>query len=170
MVFSLMKSKKSEELLEIGWKEWVRLPDLGVPAIKAKVDTGARTSAIHTFHIETFKQQGMDMVEFHIHPIQKKTDITLVCVAPVIEIRTVRDSGGHEEERHVIQTTLELMGQQWPIEITLTSRDDMMFRMLLGRTAIRNKNIMINPEKSYLTGKTLKKAYRNVVANQIRSI
>lgn len=169
MVFALMKSKNSEESMEIGWKEWVCLPDLGVPAIKAKVDTGARTSALHTFHIETFKQQDIDMVKFHIHPLQKKSELSIICVAPVVEIRNVRDSGGHEEERYVIQTTLGLGKQQWPIEVTLTNRDNMMFRMLLGRTAIRNRNIIINTDKSYLTGKKLRKAYSKSITESFRS-
>ena len=146
--------------LEIGWKEWVSLPELDVPAIKAKVDTGARTSALHTFHIESFKKNKKDMVKFLIHPLQKKTDIIIPCIATVKDVRTVRDSGGHSEDRFVIQTMLKLGKDLWPIEITLTNRDDMMFRMLLGRTALRGRDIIINTDKTYLTGKSFYRAYR----------
>lgn len=153
--------------MEIGWKEWVSLPDLKVPAIKAKIDTGARTSALHTFHIEPFKKDGMNMVKFHIHPLQRKKDIVIICTKQVVDKRIVRDSGGHEEERYVIMTNLLLGGKKWRIEVTLTDRDDMMFRMLLGRTAIRHKNIKINPDKSYLTGKSLSKTYKKLVASKV---
>ena len=103
-----MKNNRQEAPLEIGWKEWVSLPGLEVPAIKAKVDTGARTSALHAFYLRTYREQGRDMVEFHIHPLQRKTSLVLVCTAPVLDVRTVRDSGGHEEVRNVIMTDVKL--------------------------------------------------------------
>ena len=146
--------------VEIGWKEWVALPSLGIPAIKAKIDTGARTSALHTFRLETFRSGNQDMVKFYVHPLQTKTKIQIECIAPVLDKRLVRDSGGHAEERYVIYSDIVLGSREWPIEITLTNRDDMLFRMLLGRTAIIDGHFTVNPGKSYLTGKSLKSAYR----------
>ena len=145
---------------EIGWKEWVALPSLGIPAIKAKIDTGARTSALHTFRLEAFRSGNQDMVRFYVHPLQTKTKIQIECIAPVLDKRLVRDSGGHIEERYVINSDIVLGSRTWPIEITLTNRDDMLFRMLLGRTAIIDGNFTVNPDKSYLTGKSLKSVYR----------
>jgi hypothetical protein len=137
---------------ELGWREWVSLPELGIDHIKAKVDTGARTSALHAFSVRPFVDAGRDRVEFLMHPIQKDNDTVVTCVADIIDRRTVRDSGGHAEERYVIETPLEIGGHRWPIEITLTARDDMLFRMLLGRTAIKRR-AMVDPGRSYLLGK-----------------
>lgn len=148
-----MKSGKISTANEIGWREWVALPGLGIPAIKAKVDTGAKTSALHTYHLETFVEAGVRMVRFCIHPLQKRTDISITCLAPVIDLRPVKDSGGHIEERYVISTLLRLAGKEWPIEITLTRREDMLFRMLIGRKAMLDADCWVNPGKSYLTGK-----------------
>jgi len=136
-------------LKEIGWKEWLVLPDLGIPAIKAKIDTGARTSTLHSFHLDTFKSDNTDMVRFHIHPLRNRTDIEIICDAPILDKRMVRDSGGHTEERIVIKSNILLGGKEWPIEITLTSRDDMLFRMLLGRTALVSAGFCVNPAKAY---------------------
>lgn len=142
----------ADGLLWIGWREWVALPELGIDSIKAKIDTGARTSAIHAFHIETFRDQGRDKIRFRIHPIQRRLDIEKTCVADLIDRRDVMDSGGHKERRFVICTPLKIGDQQWPIEITLTDRDIMNFRMLLGRTAMKGR-MLINPGASYLFGK-----------------
>lgn len=148
-------------LKEIGWKEWLILPDLGIPAIKAKVDTGARTSTLHSFHLDTFKSDNIDMVRFHIHPLRNRTDIEIIRDAPILDKRMVRDSGGHTEERIVIKSNILLGGKEWSIEITLTSRDDMLFRMLLGRTAMLSGGFCVNPAKAYLFGRSLKSVYRN---------
>lgn len=156
-----MKSEKNAEQREIGWREWVALPELNIPAIKAKVDTGARTSSLHTYKIETFVQDGRDMVRFHIHPLQRKTNIEIVCTAPLLDIRVVKDSGGHAEERHVIKTPLRIGEIELPVEITLTSRDDMLFRMLLGRTAIKEGGFSVNPGRSYIMGKKKKSVYKD---------
>jgi hypothetical protein len=134
----------------------VSLPELGLQAVKAKVDTGARTSALHAFEVRPFSEGGLQRVEFKIHPRQRDNDTVVVCTADVIDERTVTDSGGHKEQRWVIETPISLGKHTWPIEITLTSRDDMRFRMLLGRTAI-NDRALVNPAQSYLLGKKPRK-------------
>jgi len=132
----------------IGWREWLSLPELNLERIKAKIDTGARTSTLHAFEVETYRDADIDMVRFLMHPLQDNTDIVRECRARVIDERWVTDSGGHKEKRFVIQTSVKLAQREWPIEITLTNRDTMKFRMLLGRTAM--KNIIVDPSSSYL--------------------
>src|SRR4051812_23098881 len=120
------------QLVTIGWREWISLPDLGIPRIKAKIDTGARTSALHAFSLETFKKDGKEKIRFLIHPYQRKKKPIIECVTDLKEMRWISDSGGHREERPVIETIFCMGSHQWRIEIPLTSRDDMRFRMLLG--------------------------------------
>jgi len=136
--------------ITVGWREWLALPELGIDKIKAKVDTGARTSCIHAFRVEEFIQDEQVWVRFWVHPIQDDNDTEIQCQAKVIDQRTVTDSGGHQEQRYVIQTQLLIGGQQWPIEATLTNRDTMKFRMLLGRTAMAGR-IVVDPELSHQT-------------------
>lgn len=136
----------------LGWREWVDLPELGLNHLKAKVDTGARTSALHAFELRTFEEGGKQRVEFKMHPNQRDTETVVVCVADIVDERIVRDSGGHKEERFVIETPVRIGDQEWPIEVTLTARDDMLFRMLLGRTAMKGRAI-VDPSRSYLSGK-----------------
>jgi hypothetical protein len=153
-----MKSKKEQQdpQLVLGWREWVGLPELGLLSIKAKVDTGARTSTLHAFEVKVSELDGRKKVEFLVHPKQGDQDIVVRCVAEVIDRRSVRDSGGHNEMRWVIRTPVSIGGQTWPIEMTLTERDNMRFRMLLGRTAIAGV-ATVNPQKSYLAGGKPKK-------------
>lgn len=148
-----------EEILTLGWREWVGLPELGLPAIKAKVDTGARTSALHAFELKTFDQDGQQRVEFKIHPKQRNTEEVTICVADVVAERIVTDSGGHKEQRLIIITPLTIGPYTWPIEMTLTARDNMMFRMLLGRTAIEGI-AKVDPASSYMVGKRPRKKKR----------
>jgi hypothetical protein len=144
--------KKKKLLPVIGWREWVSLPELGISKIKAKIDTGARTSALHAFALQPFKENGQDKIRFDIHPLQHNITETITCEADVIDLRWVTDSGGHKEERYVISTPILINNQLIPIEITLTERDTMLFRMLLGRSAIK-RQFMVNPARSFITTK-----------------
>ena len=136
----------------LGWREWVALPDLGLPAIKAKVDTGARTSALHAFLIEPYTDAGVEMIRFLIHPIQRNQEFQVECHTPIHDYREVTDSGGHREMRYVIRSEIAVADGRWPIELTLTNRDTMRFRMLLGRRAMENR-FLVNPGASYVNGK-----------------
>jgi len=143
-------SENSEPTL--GWREWVALPDLGLPAIKTKVDTGARTSALHAFLIKPYTDAGVEMIRFLIHPIQRNHDFQVECHTPIHDFREITDSGGHREMRYVIRSQIVVANGSWPIELTLTNRDTMRFRMLLGRRAMENR-FLVNPGVSYVNGK-----------------
>ena len=139
--------------MTIGWREWVSLPKLGIPAIKAKIDTGARTSAIHAFEIERVSRDGgQDWLSFSVQPIQRNASVVVRCEAPLIDIRRVTDSGGHAADRYFITTPLQIGDETRDIEITLSQRDDMLFRMLLGRTAMV-PGIQVNPSHSFSLGR-----------------
>lgn len=138
--------------ITLGWREWVSLPELELPAFKAKIDTGARTSAIHAQDIERHTENGIKMVSFTTLPVQKNQNISRRCTAALVDIRDVTDSGGHTETRHVISTQLELGGVTKVIEITLTERRDMLFKMLLGRTSMM-PDFIVNPALSYTCGR-----------------
>jgi len=130
----------------------VALPELGVARIKAKVDTGARSSSLHAFDLENFRRDGEDWVRFGIHPVQRNSRVTIEAEAAVLEYRSVRSSSGKATRRPVILTQLELLGQSWKVELTLANRDEMGFRMLLGREAFRNR-FMVDAGSSYYGGR-----------------
>ena len=140
-----------EERVSLGWREWVALPDLDISRIKAKVDTGARTSCLHTFRTEPYTENGERRVRFWVHPVQNDLHQVVECDAKVLDERNVSDSGGHRELRLVIETTVVVGDRSWPVEMTLTNRDSMRFRMLLGRTAMDGRSVVF-PEASYLAG------------------
>ncbi|MAL99784.1 ATP-dependent zinc protease family protein [Hydrocarboniclastica marina] len=145
-------ARSPTDRIGLGWREWVSLPELGIDLIKAKVDTGARTSCLHTFRLESFKRNGQAWVRFWVHPEQNNTERELACEAAVVDQRTVSDSGGHKEKRYVIVTPIQIGDVVWPMEMTLTNRDNMRFRMLLGRTAMAGR-AWVDPEASFLAGK-----------------
>lgn len=138
----------------IGFREWISLPGLGLPAIKGKIDTGAKTSSLHAFDIHLEKEGKKTYVSFKVHPIQGDDKFEIVCRAPLLERRSVSDSGGHKELRYVIRTTLIMGGVKKKIDLTLTNRGSMKYRMLIGRSAL--EEFYIDPSQSYLTGKTVK--------------
>jgi len=150
-----MKQQR-EELAIIGWREWIKLPDLGIDAIKAKVDTGARTSSLHAFNLEEFVRDGATWVRFEVHPLQRKSQPSIQVEAEVLEYRTIRSSNGIATRRPVIITRANLLGTSWPVELTLASRDAMGFRMLLGREAYRNR-FLVDAGRSYFGGKPKRK-------------
>ena len=138
----------------IGWREWVSLTELGILAIKGKIDTGAKTSSLHAFDIQVSENNPKSIVTFKVHPIQNDTSIVVECTAPLVDRRFVTDSGGHKEERFVIRTTMVIAGKKKKIELTLTNRASMKYRMLIGRAAL--KQFYIDPTQSYLSGKSIK--------------
>ena len=150
---SLKSPKKQPSLPMIGWREWVQFPNLKIKTIKAKIDTGARTSALHAYNIKIYKEKGHRMVRFDVHPIQRNIEKTIHCYAKIHAIKSVKNSGGHSQKRITILTPVKLGDYQYPIEVTLTNRDEMGFRLLLGRTAVRNF-FCIHPGKSFLLGKS----------------
>ncbi|MES2575223.1 MAG: 30S ribosomal protein S6--L-glutamate ligase [Bacteroidota bacterium] len=148
----------------LGSEEWCSFPELGIPTIKARVDSGAKTSALHAINIAPFKKEGQNWVKFDINPIQNNVKTVIHCEAPLVDKRVVKSSSGFREERYVIQTNLEIGNSKWLIEMTLTNRDSMGFRMLLGREAMSGR-VMVDPEQQYLLGQpttdNLKEVYKN---------
>lgn len=145
-------STQSPAATVAGWREWASLPDIGVEWIKAKLDTGARTSAIHAFDLEEIEREGDRWVRFSIHPWQRSDEDAVTAELPVHDRRTVRSSSGHSEERYVVPMTISVCGQLITSEITLSRRDEMGFRMLIGREALR-QGLLVDPARSYLGGR-----------------
>ena len=145
----MSKSTKPPELPIIGWREHLKLPQLGIETIKAKIDTGARSSALHAFDVHTFIHNNKEIVKFKVHPYQKNIQTTIIAEAELLEYRKVINSGGHAQVRPVIETMVKLGKYEWKIELTLTNRDVMGFRMLLGRQAVK-KRFLIDSGKSFL--------------------
>ena len=144
----MSRSRSNADREVIGWREFVALPDCGVPRIKAKVDTGARTSALHAFRLEEFVEGDTLWARFEIHPEQRSSRNALTVIAPIVKHRRIRSSNGNVQNRPVIRTTLDALGQQFTIDLTLTNRDEMGFRMLIGRAALRRR-FLVDPSRSY---------------------
>ena len=155
----------------IGWKEWFSLDCLGLPAIKGKIDTGAKTSSLHAFNIESFYIEDVEYVKFDIHPLQKNKGLARTCFARVVEHRMVSDSGGKKEKRFVIKSDIKIGVKKVRIELTLANRDSMAFRMLLGREAIKQAKMLVDISKSFLCGekkrKEILKLYRKIKPNSL---
>ena len=142
----------NDRLPIIGWREWVGLPQLGINRIKVKVDSGARSSSLHASNIEIFEDQDQAKVRFIVHPIQRKESRVVEVEAPVLELRSVRSSSGESSMRPVIITDVQLLGITWPVELTLADRQEMRFRMLLGREAFRQR-FLVDAGRSYYGGR-----------------
>lgn len=132
-----------------GWREWVQLPDVGVPWIKAKLDTGAQTSSIHAYNVEAFDRDGTAWVRFHIRPWQRSDADEVEVECPVLDVRRVRSSSGHVQERFVVLMSLVLVGHQVDAEVTLSNRDSMGFRMLIGREAL-SRGYLVDSARSFV--------------------
>lgn len=156
-----MTTRRKKVKKIIGWREWCVLPGLGIPAIKAKSDTGATTSALHAIHISPFRKRGKEYVRFKTHPIQQDWNTFIECEALLVDQFHVKSSVGHKEERHVISTPIILDGEKWDIKLTLTSRETMGFRMLLGREAMKSR-LIVDPQLSYQFG--------NKTNNEVRKL
>lgn len=133
----------------IGWREFASLPQLNVDRIKVKIDTGARSSALHAFNIKERSQNGKQIISFQIHPQQRSSKTTITTEAELLEYRQIRNSGGKAQLRPVIKTNIQIGTEVWAIELSLTNRDVMGFRMLLGRQGVRNK-FLVDPGRSFL--------------------
>ncbi|NQV48664.1 MAG: ATP-dependent zinc protease [Rhodospirillaceae bacterium] len=146
-----MKTRKQKKT-QVGWREWIGFPELGVDRIKAKLDTGARTSVIHAFRIQKVDDEDEPRVEFYLHPVQRRRNPEYRCIAQIVDERTVKSSNGESETRYVIITPMRMGEHIWPVEVTLSDRDQMGFRMLVGRSAIRGRCI-VDPGSSFLLGR-----------------
>lgn len=149
---SVARASANDGRIVVGWREWVALPALGAVEIKAKLDTGARTSALHAFDIMELKIDGADWLQFSVHPFQRDDLHCTLCLARLVDRRWVTNSGGHREHRYVIETILRVGRREWPIELTLANRDQMGFRLLIGRTAMHHR-LIVDPSRSYSASK-----------------
>ncbi|QNO37512.1 ATP-dependent zinc protease [Protaetiibacter sp. SSC-01] len=142
-------SERSHSNTLAGWREWVQLPDVGVPWIKAKLDTGAQTSSIHAYDVEAFDRDGEAWVRFGIRPWQKSDADEVIVERHVVDVRRVRSSSGHVDERFVVSLPLVLVGRRVEAEVTLSNRDSMGFRMLIGREAL-SRGFVVDSSRSFL--------------------
>ena len=136
----------------VGWREWASLPELGINAIQAKLDTGAKTSAFHAWDRELFEIDGIAWVRFHAQPSEHHDSAPVQYAAPLTDYRWITNPGGTRERRYVITTTLGIGGEAWPIELSLTNRIDLKFRMLIGREAMRGR-LVVDPKRSFCAGR-----------------
>lgn len=155
----------SKSTSKIGWREWVGLPDLGAPWIKAKIDTGARSSSLHAFDLETFDRDGIEWARFSVHPWQKSDNDAVPVEIPILEWRSIKSSSGESDDRPVVRTTLRVGTSNQEVDLTLARRDEMGFRMLVGREAMR-KRFLVDPARSYLAGKPKREV---IAANRRRA-
>lgn len=144
-----MKKKSNSSKLIAGWREWAQLPELGVEMIKVKIDTGAKTSSLHAFDLLTFTYMGKEWVQFDVHPIQDNDLVTHTCIAPIVDYRWITSSTGHRQRRFIIYTQLNMGTFSSLIEISLANRDEMGFRMLVGRNALKGQ-VLVDPSHSFL--------------------
>lgn len=147
--------------LPVGWQEWCALPELHIPAIKVKIDSGAKTSALHAWDVKPFQRHGEWYLHFTVHPLQRNMHLTQECYAKVVDHRVIISSNGQKELRYIIGTTLILGTRSWEIEVSLTNRDSMAFRMILGRDALKG-HAMIDPGKILKQGKLSKREIRKL--------
>jgi hypothetical protein len=152
---SISDSNKKEIKTTVGWREWISLPELKIESIKAKLDTGARTSALHTYFIEPLSSSGRPKVKFGVHPLQQTDNKDVVCTADIVDYRRIVDSGGHPEMRYIIRTPVLIGGRSWLIDLSLTNREQMRFRLLIGRTAL-SEHLIIDPQLSFTLGRPLR--------------
>ncbi len=151
--------QRAAPLVIIGWREWVALPEIGISRIKAKIDTGARSSSLHAFDIQPFERDGRSFVRFDVHPVQRREEISVSCEAEIHDVRKVKSSSGESSDRIVIQTPVSWMGETWTVDLTLADRSEMGFRMLVGREAVRGR-MLVDPGRSYFGGRPKRKKRR----------
>lgn len=163
------KIRNIKDLPVIGWREWVELKELGCGKIKVKVDTGARSSALHAFNVKEFEKDGETWVRFDVHPDQDSAKKTISTEAKVLEYRNVKNSGGRATKRPVIITQIKLLDLTWPVELTLANRDEMGFRMLLGRQAMRRR-FLVDPGGSYYGGKPKRKKKKTLTEDKSKKL
>ena len=144
-------ASKEQRKIIVGSEEWCSFPGIGIPAIKARVDSGAKTSSLHAFNIQQFRRSGENWVSFEVHPLQNDRNAVIRCERPIIDKRSVKSSSGITEMRYVVLGELMLGGEKWDIELTLANRDSMGYRMLLGREAMSGR-MLVDPEKGFLLG------------------
>ncbi|MEV4774921.1 RimK/LysX family protein [Microbacterium sp. LTA6] len=156
-MYQVSRSTHSNTLT--GWREWVSLPDLRVDWLKAKIDTGARTSSLHAFDIHEFERDDVAWVRFKVKPWQDSQEDAVVVECPVHDRRAIRSSSGHAQQRLVVKLLVRLVDREVLAEVTLSNRDEMGFRMLIGREALRGGYI-VDPARSFLGGRAPREARR----------